>query len=453
MFNKNKWDKIDLLIYRDEVIKNKKKDNSIIEPIDFNKCLLERKGTLLEGIPFAMKDNFSLEGTITSAASKILRDFKPNYTATIFKKLVEQGAIPIFKTNLDELAMGGTGLSSNYGPVYNPFHKDYIAGGSSSGSNYVVADGTVPFSIGSDTGDSVRKPAAYTGIIGYKPTWGLVSRYGLFDFAPTWDTVGWFTNSVKESAILLDVLQGYDPLDASSLVSTDKDFLKEIELNEEKYKIGVIPDLLKYIQDKEVKDDYLKSIDLLKKDGHEIIEMKPNMEIFESIKIVYTIISSLEAFSCNSNLTGFHFGSYFKKGVGYLEGIGEARNEGFGYEVKKRFLLSQEARYSDKKYYLKAQKIRSLINDEINNLLEKVDVLLIPTTTDLSSDINHINSFKTTNVLNNFLTIFNSNGSPSLSLPITKNGHLSTSVNISSLPFQDKKVLKLANRLEELNGK
>ncbi len=453
MFNKEKWKKINLAFYRGEVIKSKKEDHSIIEAIDFTKFKIEKKSQLLDGIPFGIKDNFSLEDTNTSSASKILKGFKPNYTSTVFKKLVSNGAIPILKTNLDELAMGGTGLTSNHGPVYNPFNKEHIAGGSSSGSNYIVADGTVPFSIGSDTGDSVRKPAAYTGVIGYKPTWGIVSRYGLFDFAPTWDTVGWFTNNVKESALLLDVLQGYDSLDASSLHSTDKNFLEEINLENEKYKISIIPELEKYIKDDEVRNDYHKAIDLLKKDGHEIIEFKPNLKIFESTLIVYRIVSSLEAFTCNSNLTGFLFGNNFKKDVGYLEGLNEARTKGFNYEVKKRFLWSQEARYSKEKYYLKALKIRRLINDEINKILEKVDVLLIPTTTDLSSNINNLNTFDSKNVLNNFLTIFNSNGSPSLSLPITKKGHQSTSVNISSLPFQDKKVFKLANRLEELNEK
>lgn len=452
MFNKEKWLKIDLIKYRDEKIKEKKKDFSIIgkiDPKDFSHY--DKKGTLLKGIPFAMKDNVALENTESTAASKIIRNFKPNYTATIYKKLIGQGAIPLFKTNLDELAMGGTGLSSNYGPVYNPFNKKYIAGGSSSGSNFVVADGTVPFSIGTDTGDSVRKPAAYTGLVGYKPTWGVVSRYGIYDFAPTWDTVGWFTNNVKEAALLLDVLQDYDSKDSASLHAKDKDFLKNIDLDK-KYKVAIISNIEKYIKDEEVKVDYLKAIDLLKKDGHKIIEFNPDLEILKRMLTVYRVISSVEAFSCNSNLTGFHFGSYFEKNKGYIKGLTHARTKGFGYEVKKRFLWSRESIYNEKDYYTKSLKFRRLINNEINSILNKSDALIIPTTPDLSSKAKKINLFNSENVLNNFLSIFNSNGSPSLSLPMTRNGCKSTSVNISSLPFNDKKVFKLANRLEELNN-
>ncbi len=177
MFSKEKWNSLDLIKYRDEKIKAKRNDNSIIEGLEPDQHKYKKISDKLNGIPFAIKDNFSISETITSSASKIIKNFKPNYTSTVYYKLVSNGAIPLFKSNLDELAMGGTGLTSNFGPVYNPFNNKYISGGSSSGSNFLVADGTVPFSIGSDTGDSVRKPAAYTGIVGFKPTWGLVSRH------------------------------------------------------------------------------------------------------------------------------------------------------------------------------------------------------------------------------------------------------------------------------------
>jgi len=453
MFDKEKWKNVDFYDYINKKIKEKKLDNSIISEINFDDYKYEITGDKLKGIPFAMKDNFSLRNSKTTSASKILKDFKPNYTATVYKKLIAQGAIPLFKTNLDELGMGGTGLTSNYGPVRNPFNYDYIVGGSSSGSNYLVADGTVPFALGTDTGDSVRKPASHTGVIGFKPTWGLVSRYGMYDFAPSWDTIGWFTNKVEEAALLLDVLQGVDELDNSSLKPLQSDFYKDIKLNGEKYKIAILPELEKYILNDDLKKDYLKAIDLLKNDGHKIIEFKPDFKILETIWIVYRIISSQEAFSCNSNLTGFHFGSYFKQNVGYNQGIINSRTKGFGYEVKKRFLLAIASRYEKTDYYLKAAKMRNLINKEINSVLKEVDVLLIPTANDLASKVEDMDEYKSNDILNNFLTIFNSNGSPSLSLPITRNGHLSTSINISALPFEDKKVLKLAKRLEEINEK
>ncbi len=450
MFDKEKWSNVDLIKYRDEKILEKKNDFSIIEGINPNQHNYEKVSDLLEGIPYALKDNFAIDSTVTTSASKIIRDFKPNYTSTVHFKLVSNGAVPLFKANLDELAMGGTGLHSNYGPVYNPFHENYISGGSSSGSNYLVADGTVPFSIGSDTGDSVRKPAAYTGIVGFKPTWGLVSRYGLYDFAPSWDTVAWFTNNVKESALLLDVLQGHDPKDFSSVSPEDKDYLKEIE-TDKKYKIVTMPILEKEIIDDEILNDYKKAIDTLRNDGHEIVEANDvNDDILRTILTVYRIVSSTEAFSCNSNLTGFHFGSYFGEEGDYISKITNARTEGFAYEVKKRFLWGQHARFTEENYYKKAMQLRNLINEEVNRIIGLGDLLLVPTTPNLADDINGLNSFPHNHLLNNILTLFNSNGSPSLTVPVTRNGHLSTSVNISGLPFKDKDVLILGNRLEEL---
>ncbi|NQX83539.1 MAG: Asp-tRNA(Asn)/Glu-tRNA(Gln) amidotransferase subunit GatA [Mycoplasmataceae bacterium] len=452
MFNEHKWKNINLEKYKNEIFLKKKYDNSIISKFDIKDYeYIKIINNLLNGIPFAIKDNFSTKKVMTTSASKIIKEFIPAYDSTVFTKLVENGGIPLFKSNLDELAIGSTGLTSNYGDVCNPFDKEYIVGGSSSGSNYLVADGTVSFSIGSDTGDSVRKPAAYTGIIGFKPTWGIVSRFGLYDFAPTFDTVGWFTNIVKESALLLDVLQGFDEKDYSSIKPKDKDFLKNIDMKNEKYKIVVIPVLEEQIINKEILKDYKKAINLLKEDGHKIIEAN-DVEIrkLSTILSVYRVISSIEAFSCNSNLTGFNFGDYFDEGNNYEEKIINARTKGFGYEVKKRFLWSRESIYSEEKYYFKAIKLRTLINEEINRILSMGDVLMIPGTADLADNINNINNFPSDHLLNNFLTIFNSNGSPSLTMPITKNNHLSTTVNISSLPFHDKKVFKLSNRLEEL---
>lgn len=451
MFSKKKWLNINLSEYRDIKIKEKSNDFSIIEGIDFNNNNMPKiNNGILSNIPFAIKDNFAIKNTNTTAGSKIIREFKSSFNSTVLERLMNSGAVPLFKANLDELAMGGTGLTSNYGPVTNPFNKDYIVGGSSSGSNYLVADGTVSFSIGSDTGDSVRKPAAHTGIVGFKPTWGLVSRFGLYDFAPTWDTVGWFTNNVKESAVIMDILKGYDEKDQTSLETNEKDFLKDIKLNE-KYKIVIIPEFEKLITNKKILEDYKKSIYLLKKDGHEIIEVNDaDIKKLSTVLTVYRVISSVEAFSCNSNLTGFHFGSYFNKGNNYDEKITNARTKGFSYEVKKRFLWSQETIYSNKNEYKKATKMRRIINYEINRILSMGDVLMAPTTSSFAENIKEMSDFGKENILDNYLTLFNSNGSPSISMPITKNGHLSTSINISSLPFFDKKVLKIANRLEEL---
>lgn len=453
MFDKNKWTKTDTEQYKKSIYVKNKGNNSIIRPSMPVHKSFEVTNSLLKDIPFVIKDNFAVPLEKTTSASKILNNFVPNYTSTVYRKLVEAGAFPIAKSNLDELAMGGTGLTSNFGPVVNPFDESRIAGGSSSGSNYLVANGSVPFAIGSDTGDSVRKPAAYTGIVGFKPTWGLVSRNGLFDFAPTWDTVAWFTNTVHQSAQIMDVLQGYDPDDASSMHPKQFDYKRDIRMLEEKMDVIIMKDIEKYILDKEVKDDYIKVLRLLRKDGHTLIEVEPDYKILGTILAVYRTISSVEAFSCNSNLTGFQFGNYFEQGLGYEEAIIKARTLGFDYEVKKRFLWAQEVRYSDEQEYIKATKLRTLINKELNRILEEGDVMVTPTTPDLAPKIDDLNEFDQKNVLNNLLTGFNSNGSPSISVPITRDGADSTSVTVSGLPFSDKQVLRMANRIEIINGK
>ncbi len=446
MFNKQSLSS--LAKKRDSIFELSKNNNSIISKIDFEKFDLNKDGKL-SGVSFAIKDNFAVNDSITTSASKIMQNFKTNYNSTVFEKLINEGAVPLFKANLDELAMGGTGLTSNFGPVYNPFDKNYLVGGSSSGSNYLLSDGSVEFAIGSDTGDSVRKPAAWTGVVGFKPTWGLISRNGLYDFAPTWDTVGWFTNNVEQSALLMSILNGFDKKDNSSIKSIEENDFSDNLRNDEKYTVAKIKDIEKYILDKEILIDYMKSIELANSLGHKIKEVEVDYKILEATLITYRIISSVESFSCNSNLTGFHFGDNFDSSNSYEESIINARSKSFGYEVKKRFLYAQEVRYSDDPYYKKALKMRTLIKNEINKVLDNCDVLLIPSTAILAPNVEKMKAVDGKNVLDNFLTIFNVAGAPSLSMPVTKNKNKSTSINISAKAFDDKKVFKFAKVLEE----
>ena len=265
MFDKEKFKNIDIIEYARKMKLETDKHFAIIDLINPENHSYPPLSDKLKGIPFGIKDNFAVRNSITSAASKIIREFKPNYTSTVYKKLIQHGAIPIAKTNLDELAMGGSGLTSNYGPVTHPHREGGLLGGSSSGSAYLVASGHLPFTIGSDTGDSIRKPAAYGGVVGFKPTWGLVSRYGVYDFAPTWDSVGWFTNTVKDSK------------DASSIHSKQSDYEKQLKTNK-KFTFGKINSIIEEVVDKEIVENYNKILTKAENDGHRVIELNVNKE-------------------------------------------------------------------------------------------------------------------------------------------------------------------------------
>lgn len=442
------WDENEFEKYQKEIFDIEENKNSILSLIDFKKIKTLSNEGLLKNVPFAIKDNFAITSTVTTSGSKILSDFRPNYSSTVYSKLLSAGAVPLFKTNLDELAMGGTGLTSSYNKVFNPFNKNKIIGGSSSGSAYVVAKDFVPFALGSDTGDSVRKPAAYANIVGFKPTWGIVSRYGLFDFAPTWDTVGWFTKTVDYAAKLLDILQGYDPKDSSSVYPVESDFLDDIDTNE-KFKIGIIKPFLKDVVDKEIVVEYEKLIENLKKKGNEIVELDVNLDIFKTILVVYKIISSVEALSCNSNLTGFLFGSNFGEQGTYEDRIIHSRSLGFDYEVKKRFLFAAEAVLNNDEIYAKARKVRTLIIKELDRVFSLVDALVMPAHPTFAPDANPKKSLlKYGTFMDDYLTLFNANGSPSITVPIKDNKEKSIAVNIATKPFSDKKCLQIAKIVE-----
>ena len=201
--------------------------NSFVTILD--KCKVRKRDSKLCGIPYALKDNFSTSGILTTASSNILKDYVPVYDATVYKKLKSCGATLVGQTVLDELAMGGTGTTGHTGVVRNPWDKNRMIGGSSAGSASCVALGIVPFSIGSDTGDSVRKPAAFGGVVGFKPTYGRISRYGLFSFASSLDHVGIFTRNVKDASIVTDVLKGYDPKDMVTLKDDNKKYTDTLD--------------------------------------------------------------------------------------------------------------------------------------------------------------------------------------------------------------------------------
>ncbi len=446
MWDTKDWKNLNLKEYIDHLYKKTLDDHPIIKIIDWKNYEISKKGRLV-GIPFALKDNMAVKNDKTTAASQLLWEYVSPESCTIFEKLLAEGAIPVVKTNLDEFAMGGTGKTSNYEPVHNPFRKGTITGGSSSGSVYMVATNSLPFSLGTDTGDSVRKPAAWLGTIGFKPTWGLVSRYGIYDFAPSWDTVGWFTNTIEETALLLEILQGYDPKDFSSLDVEHTSYSKKLETNK-KFKVGFLPSLEAKIKDPLIKKNYLAMLEKAKNKGHELVELFPDATALKLAIPVYRTISSIEAASSTASFTGFLYGSFLGKDGTFDQKVISARTAGFNYEVKRRLLLGQEAIANEGKMYHKAMKGRTLIIQELKKIFDQVDVLVHPATEILSPTLKQYINEDFGSIIHDFYVLFNANGSPSINLPSNRNHYYSTGIGIAAKPFDDLKLLQFAKILE-----
>jgi len=334
---------------------------------------------MLAGIPLAQKDLFCTEGLRTTCSSKILSNFIPPYTATAVKKLEEAGSITIGKTNMDEFAMGSSNETSFFGNVHNPWKKGYVPGGSSGGSAAAVSAGIVPAATGTDTGGSIRQPAAHCGITGLKPTYGRVSRWGMIAFASSLDQAGPLARTAEDCAILLNAMSGHDLKDTTSLNSSVPDFSENINQPLEGLKIGIIKEFNLGDLDIEVQARFEDSKRTYEKLGAQFIEMSlPN--ISASVPTYYSIAPA----ECSSNLSrfdGVRFG-YRAEDTDNLNDLYiQSRSEGFGDEVKRRILIGTyalSAGYYDA-YYKKAQQVRRLIKNDFDNVFKSVDILMTPT--------------------------------------------------------------------------
>ena len=284
-----------------------------------NSSILDKNNPLY-GIPFAIKDNYSTKDILSTGSSNILKDYVPVFDATVVTKLKEAGAVCIGKTVMDELALGGTGLNGHTGVCSNPYDLNRISGGSSAGSANSVASGIVPFAIGSDTGDSVRKPAAYNGIVGFKPTWGRISRFGLFPFACSLDHVAFFTRTVKDSAYVLEALAGYDENDMSSASIPVGKYSSNINDDIKGKKIAVIKQINNSIENDKVKENIDNVIKQIKDHGGIVVEKEMDERLLRAILPVYLVISCAEATSNDANLDGIKFGPR-EKGDTYIDSI------------------------------------------------------------------------------------------------------------------------------------
>ncbi|AGY41234.1 Aspartyl-tRNA(Asn) amidotransferase subunit A, Glutamyl-tRNA(Gln) amidotransferase subunit A [Mesoplasma florum W37] len=441
---------------------NKVKSSNAINKMNEEKAITFSKemekasnvDSLLYGIPYFAKDNFATKGLETTSSSNILKGYIPPFNATSISKLEDKGAVLIGKAALDELGMGGVGLYSCNGIITNPADSNRIVGGSSSGSAYLVAKGIVPFATGSDTGDSIRKPASFNNIVGFKPSYGAISRYGLLPYSPSLDTVGFFTRNVEDMAVVCDATFGYDVKDATSHENKSIDMLNNISNINKSVKFGYIKKVIDDLNEK-VKNSYYQLFETLKSKGYEVVEVQFNQELLDSLSAIYKMISFSESVSTNANLDGIKFGQR-AAGSDYVEIITNSRTEGFGNEVKQRFLVGAlNLNKENQTIYLnKAKQVRRLIVEELNRVFNKTDILIIPPTDNVAPLIEErkVNVSPEKEYLSDILTLANFNGSPSITIPFVKEGKLGIGININAKPKEDLLCLQAAKLLEDIIG-
>lgn len=413
--------------------------------------------SILSGIPYALKDNISTKGILTTASSNILKDYIPLYDATIYKKLKNSGAVLMGKTVLDELAMGGTGTTGHTGIVRNPWNKDRMIGGSSAGSAASVALGIVPFAIGSDTGDSIRKPAAYGGVVGYKPTYGRISRYGLFSFASSLDHVGVFARSVKDVSYVMDVVKGHDDKDMTSLPDEDVSYTSELDNDVSGKKLFYIKEAIEIDNGnnelKEIISNFKSVLEKCKELGMIVEEVSFDKELLEAIYPVYNVISCAEATSNNSNLTGIPFGNRVD-GKNVNDIMMNTRTNGFSELIKRRFVIGSYVlqKENQERLFLNACRVRRLIVNRMNELFEKYDGLIMPTSGNIAPLFDDASDKLSDEylILGNHLVIGNFGGFPSISIPSGFVNDMPVSVNITGRAKEDNLVLNMANKIESL---
>jgi len=413
--------------------------------------------SILSGIPYALKDNISTKGILTTASSNILKDYIPLYDATIYKKLKNSGAVLMGKTVLDELAMGGTGTTGHTGIVRNPWNKDRMIGGSSAGSAASVALGIVPFAIGSDTGDSIRKPAAYGGVVGYKPTYGRISRYGLFSFASSLDHVGVFARSVKDVSYVMDVVKGHDDKDMTSLPDEDVSYASELDNDVSGKKLFYIKEAIEIDNGnnelKEIISNFKSVLEKCKELGMIVEEVSFDKELLEAIYPVYNVISCAEATSNNSNLTGIPFGNRVD-GKNVNDIMMNTRTNGFSELIKRRFVIGSYVlqKENQERLFLNACRVRRLIVNRMNELFEKYDGLIMPTSGNIAPLFDDASDKLSDEylILGNHLVIGNFGGFPSISIPSGFVNDMPVSVNITGRAKEDSLVLNMANKIESL---
>lgn len=389
-----------------------------------------------------IKDLFATEDAPTQASSEILKGFTPKYNATIINKLKSSGGAIVGKTHMDELALGGTGTYSAFGVITNPIDSKRIIGGSSSGAAATL-NNNISIAIGSDTGDSVRLPASYVGKVGFKPSYGAVSRFGMFPFASSLDTVGWITHNVHDAAEVSKVLYGIDEMD----MTTKEVSISKIEKAKPK-KVAYLKNVIDSLSPS-MKEEFTHFINKLRDQDIQVEEVAMSQEYLDAINIVYAIVSYAEVSSNDANLTGVIFGQR-RKGKDWDEIMEKSRTNGFGSMVQRRltlgaYFLSIE---NQKDIYERALKVRRLIVEAFNRIYDNFDLLISPATTIAPL----IGEERKTTWFDSFLTHSNLEGSPSIVLPYAKEDNMPYGLSLDAKIYKDEQLLSYALYIEELLG-
>ena len=408
----------------------------------------------LAGTIVAVKDNMVMRGVRTTAGSQILFNYKPPYTATALQRLEDAGAIIIGKTNLDEFAMGSSTENSAYGPARNPWDTERVPGGSSGGSAVAVAAGIAMAALGSDTGGSIRQPASLSGVVGLKPTYGRVSRYGLIAFGSSLDQIGPFAKSVEDAARILAVIAGHDPSDSTSSNIEVDDYVSALGGDIRGLRVGVVREYDVAGLDAEVKEKVGAAIAVLKDLGAEIVDI--SLPHAEYAVPVYYLIATAEASSNLARFDGVRYGFRAEEATTLKAMYSRTRDEGFGAEVKRRIMLGTyalSAGYYDQ-FYGKAQKVRSLIDRDFRNAFEKCDVIATPTAPTPAFKLGEKSGDPLAMYLSDIYTITaNLSGVPALSLPcgLSSSG-LPIGIQLIGKHFDEARLLMTAHNLEQALG-
>ncbi|OGS20771.1 MAG: aspartyl/glutamyl-tRNA amidotransferase subunit A [Elusimicrobia bacterium RIFOXYA2_FULL_40_6] len=412
-----------------------------------------QKTGLLAGLPIAIKDNMCITGKKTTCSSKILENYISPYTATVIEKLEQEDAIIIGKTNMDEFAMGSSTENSAYKVTKNPWNKDYIPGGSSGGSAVSVSAGLSALALGSDTGGSIRQPASCCGVVGLKPTYGRVSRYGLIAFGSSLDQIGTFSKYVADSALLLQVISGYDRKDSTSANIPVPDYKALINSRKDLkgLKIGLPKEYFISGIDKDVSEAVKESIKVLEKLGATILDI--SLPHTEYAVAVYYILAPSEASANLARFDSVKYGYREENTSGLMDTYRKSRGKGFGSEVKRRIMLGTyalSAGYYDA-YYGKAQRVRTLIKKDFEEAFKKVDAIVTPTAPSAAFKIGERTDDPLQMYLSDIFTIpCNLAGIPGISIPcgFTKN-NLPVGLQILGRHFDEKTILEISNSYEQ----
>ena len=443
-----------------ERIKKSKKLNAFITET-FDEALssakqidkLNKKNGLLSGAPIAVKDLFCTKNVLTTASSKILKNFIPTYESTVTSKLWDEGAILLGKLNCDEFAMGSSNETSAYGNVINPCknsNDELVPGGSSGGCSAAVAGNLTSATVGTDTGGSIRQPASFTGIVGFKPTYGRCSRWGIVAFASSLDQAGPMTKDVADSALMLDVITGYDEKDSTSANIKKEEFLKSLNKNIKGLKVGIPKEYIVDNMPKAIQSLWEKGVQLMKDSG--AIIKNVSLPHTKYALPTYYIVAPAEASSNLARYDGVRYGLRVP-GKDLIEMYENTRAQGFGNEVKRRIMIGTyvlSSGYYDA-YYLKAQQVRRLIKNDFDSVFNEVDTILTPTAPSSAFKIGAKTEDPISMYLNDVFTVpINLAGLPAISIPGgSDESGLPLGLQLIGKPFDEQTVLNAAYALEE----